>query len=63
MELKRNVEKWLLIVGCPIDGFMYFGPFDTVNEAHDWREALHVGADYWIAQLNSPSTAETQDND
>ena len=61
MELKRTPDaKWLLIVGDPVDGFMYFGPFDTYAAAVDDAHALN-NADYWIVAMNAPSTTETQD--
>lgn len=47
--------KFILISGTPIDGFSYYGPFDTPGEAHDFAENIEENqAEYWVAIINSP---------
>lgn len=47
--------KWILIVGDPIDGFFYYGPFDDQQAAIDYVEANHDGPDWWTAKLMGPT--------
>lgn len=40
----------ILIVGNPVDGFEYYGPFKTGEDAIAFGEE-HTGSDWWIAPL------------
>ena len=48
-----NNTKWIIIHGNPGDGFAYFGPFTTVEEAMRWAEN-NLDRDWWIADLSKP---------
>ena len=41
----------VIVVGNPIDGISFFGPFETFNDAHNWAEGLD---EYWITSLEMP---------
>lgn len=45
----------IVIIGNPIDGFEYYGPFDTHQQAADWGEDL-VSGDWWVTIVESPAT-------
>lgn len=41
----------VVIVGNPIDGLGFVGPFDSFDEAHNWA----IGIDeYWITRMEPP---------
>ena len=33
-------DKWIVICGDPVDGFHYYGPFETREEAMGWVHNL-----------------------
>lgn len=48
--------KYVLVVGSPVDGLDFIGPFDTVEEATGFAmEPPTVKATWWVAQLRSTS--------
>lgn len=42
----------LLIVGNPVDGFQYIGPFADAGDATSYAEE-HCHADWWVAEMQS----------
>ena len=55
-------EKKLVITGNPVDGFFYYGPFDSAEEAIEWASVQHDTQDWWIAPLNEPATQDEDDD-
>lgn len=48
-------ELYIIIIGNPVEGFEYLGPFKTRGDAIEFGEGLsNIGGDYWIASLQSP---------
>lgn len=46
---------WIIIVGNPVDGLTYHGPFRTPKEATDWTEEnSKIIHEWWLARLKSP---------
>lgn len=43
----------IVLVGNPVDGFSFFGPFTTSDEAATWAEAAPLNDDWWVAPLNA----------
>lgn len=45
--------QYIIITGNPVDGFMYYGPYSTHDEAIEAAEASTTldGDDWWIARL------------
>lgn len=42
-------DFWIIIVGNPVDGFIFYGPFGSHEQAISVGE--YIDADWWIAQL------------
>lgn len=47
----------ILIIGNPVDGFEYYGPFKTGEEAIAYGED-RLGGDWWIAPLRGKEELE-----
>jgi hypothetical protein len=49
--------QWVVISGNPVDGFFYYGPFDSAEAAASAAEDSVLDADWWISKLllNLPS--------
>jgi len=53
-------HRYIVIGGTPMDGFFYYGPFNTRGEAERWatvefgitREQRDIG--YWISIIEAP---------
>jgi hypothetical protein len=41
----------ILIVGDPVDGFIYFGPFSSADEAIERAERCGIKGDWWTTPL------------
>jgi poly(3-hydroxyalkanoate) synthetase len=42
----------IVVVGGPVEGYSYFGPFETKDDAISWTEQNTINADaWWIAPL------------
>jgi hypothetical protein len=54
----REEANYLLIVGNPVDGFRFRGPFATAGDAGVWAESHDHEADWWVAPLNPPADEE-----
>lgn len=48
----------IVIIGDPVDGFRYYGPFPNWDEASDWTETDCRDCDWWIAPLIAPSSTD-----
>jgi hypothetical protein len=44
----------IVIIGNPVQGFNYHGPFDNVEEAADWGNDNSEGGDWWVTDLHAP---------
>ena len=46
-------EQYLVVVGNPVDGLTFFGPFEDRDDAIDWAEQRDelTGSGWWIAPL------------
>ena len=42
----------MIVYGNPVDGFTYIGPFETMEESHEWAE--NNCDEWWGAELASP---------
>ena len=50
-------EFRLVIVGDPIDGYRYYGPFPSACSAQRWVDQNVDHCDYWITDLFFPVPA------
>jgi hypothetical protein len=41
----------MLMAGDPIDGFRFYGPFETFDEAGDWAENEGVENPWWTTNV------------
>lgn len=57
------MNQFITIQGTPADGFEYFGPFDTVEEAADYIRADCNRANWWIVPLITPTSPEEMATD
>lgn len=52
---EENVaEKQIVITGNPVDGFFFYGPFDSAEAAISWAEVEHQGQSWWVAPMGLP---------
>ena len=52
--------KYIIVVGNPIDGYNFFGPFETTDDAirfHD--DHLDYGEHWEVAKLKAPNDEAT----
>lgn len=47
-------EPTLVITGTPLQGFFFYGPFDSATLADAWARIAHCDQDYWIGRLSPP---------
>ena len=46
-------NQWVVVVGDPVEGFSYHGPFDTSEDACEYGD-FHRGSnvdEYWVVPL------------
>lgn len=43
----------IVMVGNPVDGFRFFGPFKTWEHANDFA-AQGIDSEWWIVKLEAP---------
>lgn len=48
------MDKFIVIVGNPGDGFDYHGTFDNEEDAATWAERDIPGGEWWVVKLNPP---------
>lgn len=46
--------KYLVVVGNPIDGCEFYGPFDDDTAAEDWAERYRRNDTWWVSELREP---------
>jgi len=49
------MKKFIVIQGTPADGFDYFGPFDTPNDAAEYVAADYSPVNWWVVPLITPT--------
>jgi len=50
-----NNDKSILVTGNLSDGFEFFGPFESFEEADEYSYGLNQGiGNSWVATLNNP---------
>jgi len=42
---------WIVIVGNPLDGLAFHGPFEYSDYAVDWAEIYAVDSDWWVSEV------------
>lgn len=45
------MDKYIVVIGNPVDGFVYSGPFDDSAEAVSFGECVDKGTEWWVAPL------------
>lgn len=56
LTVDRADDQQLVITGSPTDGFNYYGPFATSEEAYDAVQNSPLdGFDWWVTDLQSPT--------
>lgn len=48
------MEQLIVIMGNPVDGFDYIGPFNSFDEADDYINQERNPENFWIARLAKP---------
>jgi hypothetical protein len=46
------MDKYIVVVGDPVDGFEFYGPFNTEPEAIEWA-GENLNGDWWTASLSA----------
>lgn len=46
-----NAEQCQVVVGSPVDGCVFYGPFDCNEDAIDWAEKEVTSETWWVAEL------------
>mgnify|MGYP006992527632 CR=1 FL=1 len=54
-----KMNKFIAIMGNPVDGFYYVGPFDLYDDARHYVETEWDRRDWWVAELQLPASEET----
>jgi hypothetical protein len=49
--MKGEAMEYVLAVGNPFDGMKLFGPFESVNKATEWGEAVYPNETWFIVTL------------
>lgn len=53
-------EYNIIILGNPVDGFIYIGPFETHTEALSYAESRYRSSSWWIGTMTEPEKREGQ---
>lgn len=48
--------KKIILIGDPILGYRFIGPFDDFTEVNDFVKATNLGSDHWIGILEEPDS-------
>ena len=51
MSLLKLVTRFMLVTGDMTDGFVFYGPFVTQEEAIKWAENLDLGSWYTVQMV------------
>lgn len=46
------MDKYVIVIGNPIDGITIYGPFENMEEAHEWAE--NNSDEWWCSYLYEP---------
>lgn len=46
----------MLVVGNPFEGFRFVGPFDSLDDAQEFGEAVFPMMDWWFCELENPAS-------
>lgn len=46
--------SYLVVVGNPLDGLTFHGPFEEIEDAWDWVEDEDE-MEFWVAELSPPT--------
>lgn len=49
------MNHFVVVVGNPVDGISIHGPFDSIDEAHEWAE--ENSNEWWCALLYMPQSS------
>lgn len=49
-------EQYVLVVGNPVDGLCFMGPFNTAEDASQFGENNVDAEEFWVAALCSATT-------
>lgn len=50
--------KYVLVLGNPVTGFSFVGPFDRGDDAAEYMYRTHYEGDWWIAVMTEPALLE-----
>ena len=53
------MPKFIVIAGNPVDGFIYYGPYDTFEAACDDHDTPG-DHEWWVAELIDPTDTREQ---
>ena len=45
----------ILVVGDPVNGFLFYGPFDDGDAVITYAEKYFASVEWWIAVLDPPT--------
>lgn len=45
---------WIIVVGNPVDGFEYHGPFNHEDNAIQWADNYIEDEEWWLSHLTAP---------
>jgi hypothetical protein len=48
-------SEYIVVMGTPMNGFTFHGPFESVEAAADWADT-QTRPDWWIAPLQTDGT-------
>jgi len=49
---------YIVIVGNPLDGYSFIGPFDDYEAAYDYTILKGIASRAWVSTVHSPTTPE-----
>ena len=52
-------KNCIICAGNISDGFVFHGPFESFDDAHEWGDRNVIG-EYWIATLNEANSGEDE---
>jgi hypothetical protein len=47
--------QYIVIVGNPVEGLKFIGPFDNANDVLEWVEDHGGSSQWWLADMEMPS--------
>jgi len=55
MGKKSKKKSYVILIGNPVDGLEFIGPFDDGNEATEYAEVkVHRNKEWWLAEMEAP---------